>query len=68
LTKHGAAGMIEAALLIRRSATPLKKGGDAYGEQALGESPSLSGVFSGHAVHTDHKSVLTARLAPERST
>ena len=49
----------------------LAKGGDADGKRALGASPAFRDVLHrdpcGHDLHSP-KSVLTARLAPERST
>lgn len=46
------------------------KGGGADGKQAMGQGPSLHDVFYHHPFGDDlhiPKSVLTARLAPERS-
>ena len=34
----------------------------------IGENPLHFSVRDLHGLHTDHKSVLTARLLPERST
>ena len=44
------------------------KGGDADVEKTAVLGTPVSGVSGACAVHTDHKSVLTVRLVPERST
>ena len=49
-----------------------KEGGGADGKFPLGESPAVRAVSAGRfgvpAVHSAHKSVLAARLGPERLT
>ena len=50
---------------------PAKKGGDADGKRALGESPALRGMLHRHPNGDDlhiPKSVLAARLDPGRLT
>ena len=63
-----------ASVADRRLATPFystQRGGDADGKQPQGESPAIRGML-GHCFGAGHsvcpKSVLTARLASERST
>ena len=45
-----------------------EKGGVADVEKTGTYGTAVFGVSGGYAVRTDHKSVLTARLAPKRST
>lgn len=45
-----------------------EKGGGADVEKAAALCAAVPGMSGGDAVHTHHRSVLTARLAPERST
>ena len=56
---------------VSHSLYSTQRGGDTYGKQPRGESPAIRSVL-GHRFGAGHricpKSVLTARLAPERST
>ena len=53
---------------IKAVSHSLAKGGEADVERTAVLGTPVSGVSGACAVHTDHKSVLTVRLAPERST
>ena len=46
----------------------LVKGGEADGKETIVHCTSISGVSGFLGLHTDHKSVLTVRPVPERST
>lgn len=46
----------------------LAKGGEANVEKTGVRGTPVSGVAGPVGLHTDHRSVLTVRIAPERST
>ena len=82
LTKYSAAGMLKPegrCCITGGRPIPLRKGvvhfpeivskgGDADVEKTAVRSTPVSGVPGLLGLHTDHKSVLTVRLVPERST
>lgn len=82
MAKHSAAGMmLEEGRCYITGGQPIpsrkgvvhfpeiaSKGGDADVEKTVVFDTPISGMFCTLGIHTDHKSVLTVRLAPERST
>ena len=74
MTRYGVGAMVTCRrTLLHKKAVgrSLAKGGEADGKRALDESPALYGVAGGGIAAAgvlSPKSVLTARLAPERST
>ena len=65
---NGQAERPEGHCYIKAVSHSLEKGGEADVEKTGNRIPAVPALPGMGVVHTDHRSVLTARLQPERST